>query len=438
MPAEKQPFMSRRCVVCLLCAWLLAGLAAAQNPQPASSQPEVSQHQVLQPPVSQPKIRAITAFVRLDRQSYRAQVEAALQMLRGAKAQFAGAGYEVETIRVTSQPFPQIVAGLSAQKALEFFEEYDKLARQEGFTPDIGPAMSKDSDDPQQADLLARILASTESINGFVVVADDSGMHWNGIRAAARVMKYLEEHTGHSEGNFRFAAGAFPPAIAPFFPVSYTAGAGHQFAIGMESANIAQQVLAGPHTSLAEAGDQLAAALGGEAEKVEAIARRIAAQTGWQYEGIDLTPVPLKDISIGAAMESLIQNPLGFPGSLAAAFTITSAVRRVPVKQAGYSGLILPVLEDFVLAQRWESGAISRDALLSYSSVCSTGLDAVPLPGDISQRQLENIIADMGSLAVKWHKPLSVRVLPVAGKRAGDMTEFGSPYLVNVHIQRMY
>ena len=45
--------------------------------------------------------------------------------------------------------------------------------------------MSKESDDPRQADLLARILAETQTINGFVVVADDAGIHWNGVRAAA-------------------------------------------------------------------------------------------------------------------------------------------------------------------------------------------------------------------------------------------------------------
>ena len=134
-------------------------------------------------------------------------------------------------------------------------------------------------------------------------------------------------------------------------------------------------------------------------------------------------------------MESLIHNQIGSSGSLSAALAITSAVKQVPVRQVGYSGLMLPVLEDSVLARRWEAGAISRDSLMSYSSVCSTGLDAIPLPGDISLHDLENIIADMASLAVKWHKPLSARLLPVAGKHAGEMTEFSSPYLVNIRIR---
>ena len=414
--------MPNRIATVLLSAFLMFSTATAQNPQPASA-------------ASQPKVRTITAFVRLDRQSYRSQVEEALKMLRAAKAEFTKAGYEVETIRITSQPFPEYIKGLPAEQALAFFREYDKLAEQEGFTPDIGPAMSKDTDDPSQADLLAQVIAATQNINGFVVVADESGIHWNGIRAAAGVIKYLENHTIHSEGNFHFAAGAFPPENAPFFPVSSTRGPGHGFAVGLESAGVVGEAFAAAQGDWSAAGERLTAALGAQAKRVEEIAHRVEKQSGWKYQGIDLTPVPLKDISIGAAMEGLLGKPVGSPGSLTAAYVITSAVRRVPVQQTGYSGLMLPVLEDSVLAQRWETGAISRDALMSYSSVCSTGLDAVPLPGDISQRELENIIADMASLAVKWRKPLSARLLPVAGKKAGDMTEFGSPYLVNIHIR---
>ena len=59
----------------------------------------------------------------------------------------------------------------------------------------------------------------------------------------------------------------------------------------------------------------------------------------------------------------------------------------------------------------------------------------MPLPGDVTEQQLELIIGDMASLAVKWHKPLSARLLPVAGKKAGDTTEFDSPYLVNATLQ---
>jgi uncharacterized protein (UPF0210 family) len=151
--------------------------------------------------------------------------------------------------------------------------------------------------------------------------------------------------------------------------------------------------------------------------------------------GIDLSPAPLKEISIGAAIENLTTQPMGSSGTLTAAATITSAIREIQVKQTGYSGLMLPILEDTRLAQRWSEGRLSIDALLSYSAVCGTGLDTVPLPGDISAEQLSLIIGDMASLAVKWHKPLSARLFPVQGKGPGEMTELDSQFLVNATIQ---
>lgn len=96
---------------------------------------------------------------------------------------------------------------------------------------------------------------------------------------------------------------------------------------------------------------------------------------------------------------------------------------------------MLPILEDTRLAERWSEGRITIDSLLSYSAVCGTGLDTVPLPGDISPEQLSLIIGDMASLAVKWHKPLSARLFPVAGKGPGDMTELTGSALVNATIQ---
>ena len=180
---------------------------------------------------------------------------------------------------------------------------------------------------------------------------------------------------------------------------------------------------------------QLTDRLGSEAFAIQALAGRVDRDTGWTYMGIDLSPAPLKNVSIAAALETLTGQPIGSPGTLTGAATIAAAIRDIQVKQTGYSGLMLPVLEDSRLAQRWSEGRISLDALLSYSAVCGTGLDTVPLPGDITEQQLELVIGDMASLAVKWHKPLSARLLPVAGKNAGDTTEFDDPYLVNATLR---
>jgi len=77
---------------------------------------------------------------------------------------------------------------------------------------------------------------------------------------------------------------------------------------------------------------------------------------------------------------------------------------------------MLPLLEDPVLAERWSEGTFDLDSLLAYSAVCGTGLDAVPLPGEVSQQRLERIIGDVASLAFKWHKPLTARLITRTGQ----------------------
>jgi uncharacterized protein (UPF0210 family) len=98
---------------------------------------------------------------------------------------------------------------------------------------------------------------------------------------------------------------------------------------------------------------------------------------------------------------------------------------------------MLPVMEDTVLARRWEEGWLGLDQLLAYSAVCGTGLDTVPLPGDSSADELTKLICDVATLAVRLRKPLSARLLPVPGKSAGQRTQFSSPYIVNTLIKSL-
>jgi len=385
------------------------------------------------PAQSKIKIRAITAFVNLDRTKYQLQIPEAMTMLKRARTIFESRGFSVEGVRIATQPFAEYIQGISNEQALAFFRNYDAMAQQQGFAASIGPAMFKTGDSPAQADLLVEILKNTKELNASLTVAGDDGVRWQAVGAAARVMKALEE-TEHSQGNFRFAATAMVPPLTPFFPAAYHSGFGHQFAIALESANLVADAFRDA-PDLATARRRLVDALSSEAFAVQAEAGRVDMDTGWTYMGIDLSPAPLKDISIGAAMENLTNQPLGSNGTLTAAETITSALRDIQVKKTGYSGLMLPILEDSRLAQRWGEGRLTIESLLSYSAVCGTGLDTVPLPGDVTQEQLSLIIGDMASLAVKWHKPLSARLLPIRGKGPGDMTELDSQFLVNTTIQ---
>ena len=120
-----------------------------------------------------------------------------------------------------------------------------------------------------------------------------------------------------------------------------------------------------------------------------------------------------------AAIESFTGAPFGSPGTETASGIITRAVKAVPVKQTGYSGLMIPVLEDSVLTRRWTEGTYGLDSILAYSAVCAGGVDTVPLAGDTSEEAIARIVGDVATLAFKWNKPLATRLLPAPGKKVG-------------------
>lgn len=378
-----------------------------------------------------PKVRAITAFVRLNRENYQKQVSDALVVVRKVKADFEATGYAVQTVRITTQPLGELVAGMSQDQALRFLSVFDRLAVKENFAPNVGPAMLHDSDDPASMRLLERLLATTSRINASAIIADQNGIHWKTIHEAAELVKYVSQNSPKSQGTFNFAVTAMLKPLGPFFPGSYHLGPGKQFVIGFEGANLVQSVFAKDKGKVDAAVADLTSALTKHALVADAIGKKVATETGWAYVGIDPTPAPLGDVSIGAAIESFTGARFGSSGTMTAARVITTAVKAVPVTQVGYSGLMVPVMEDKVLAQRWAESTYNIDSLLAYSAVCGTGLDTVPLPGDVSVQQVERIFGDVASLATKWNKPLSARLQPLKGKKPGDQTDFDSQFLFN-------
>jgi len=384
---------------------------------------------------ARPKVRAITGFITIDPKSYPAQIQETVTFLSRVRDAVKAAGYDVAGIRISTQPFPEFTRGLTRADALAVLRGIGDLAGTLRFSPNIGPAMLTDIDDPASADLLTEVLSAPGNrLNANIIVADDDGIHWNAVRQAARIIKTVGERSAHGQGNFNFAAIAMLKPYGPFYPGAWHPGGGpRSFAIGLESANVVMEVFEREHDPRT-AGTILTNALAVHARAVEGAAMKTAAGSGWTYAGIDPTPAPGGQVSIGAAIESFIGAPFGSPGTETAAGIITRAVKDVPVKQTGYSGLMIPVLEETVLTRRWTEGTYGLDSILAYSAVCAGGVDTVPLAGDTSEAAIARIIGDVATLAFKWNKPLAARLLPAPGKKAGEMTEF-SGALANAIIQ---
>jgi uncharacterized protein len=383
---------------------------------------------------AKPVIRTVTAFVNLDRAEYQAQIADAFKTLHLAQTVLESRGYVVESLRVATQPFPEYSRDLPAGQTLAFFQQLDALAAKDHLQICVGPAMYHLRDSESQAEMLGNILLNTKNLSGSVMVADRDGLHGNAARAAANIIRKLSEGTPNGQGAMRFAALAMVAPLTPTFPSAYVDGFAHQFAIALQSADLVANIVnSAPDNAAAK--QRITDALAAEAYELDGYAGRVDSETGWAYAGIDLSPASAKDASMGDALEGLSGHQAGSKEAVTAAQIITSAIRGVSLRQVGFGAVPLTVLEDRRLAQRWSEGRMSVDTLMDYAASGSTGLDAVPLPGDITNSQLEVIIVNAASFAYRSHKPLVIRLVPVSGKTAGDRTEFDDPALVNVTLQ---
>ncbi|HEY7389345.1 MAG TPA: DUF711 family protein [Bryobacteraceae bacterium] len=380
-----------------------------------------------------PRVRAVTAFIQVDSKNPTASIQDAQKFLASAKDALNKAGFEGGGGRITTQAFPLYTKGMTRQDAVAMLHKLGEAASNGRTSLCIGPAMARDSDDTAPVDVLIDIL-SEGSVNGNVVIADEQGIHWRAIPQAARIIKTLSMRSDHGNANVNFGAMALIKPYGPYYPSSYYLGEGHAFTLAMEGANVVADVFSHNHDPR-EAEQQLTSEFAQYTRELEGVANQIARSTGWRYEGIDATPAPQGQNSIGGAIESFSGEPFGSSGSITASGILARALLATPIKRAGTSGPMLPVMEDPVLASRWGEGTYSLTSLLAYSAVGANGLETVPLPGDVTQEQIEHILRDVATVAFKDKTPLSARLLPSPGRHAGEKSDFTVSYLINTILQ---
>jgi uncharacterized protein len=356
--------------------------------------------------------------------------------LRRAREAFSAAGYEVQTIRVAANP---IIAGMDAaarDRALRRLQEIDALVLSQGAIFNIGPILTANRADDELVAWSRELVRTTRSISFSTTIASpDDGVHANVAATTAKIMVALSRALPDGLGNFRFAAAANIPSGTPFFPVAWHQGS-ESVAIGMEAASVVERAFASLRTG-ADPTEHLRSALNEAFLPVERLAEEIAQRERRHYLGIDTSPAPAKDRSIAAAIEALTRAPFGESGTLEACSAITAALKSVSVRTCGYSGLMLPVLEDPLLAQRAGENRYTVRDLLLFSSVCGTGLDVVPIAGDTPPETIAALLRDVAALATRLRKPLSARLFLVPDKKAGDLARFTDPLLTDSLVMKV-
>jgi uncharacterized protein (UPF0210 family) len=427
-------FRMRRFLTSGLLLTLFASSLSVASVPPINIKPDTSSQNKTTAPSHRFRIRTITAGVNLESTSDLKTIESAIEFLQRARKKYEEQGYEIQTVRIATQPFSQYLNGKSRVDAIADLKKIDELLSARNVILSIGPVINTDRHDTDFASWAVQLIKETKNISFSVTVASERGIHTQTALTAAEAIVAISKAGPGGEGNFRFTAAANCPP-GPFFPAAYHRGP-VGFSIGLETPRLLQQAFE-QAKDITDAQEKLFTLLNSELRPVENLAEDISRMERREYFGIDASPAPSKDASIGAAIEALTHAPFGASSTLTACAAITEVLKSLKIKICGYSGLMLPVLEDPVLATRAAEGRYTVRELLLYSTVCGTGLDVVPLAGDTSVNELAALIRDVAALSSKLHKPLSARLFLIPGKKAGDRAEFSNPFLTSSVVMKL-
>jgi uncharacterized protein (UPF0210 family) len=380
-------------------------------------------------------VRSVTAFIDVTHPLEAGAIAAIGDVLRTAREALNEAGFAVQTTRLAAQPFPAALSEAGPGKVVDLAKDLEAIA----FVHEIdyiSLGVARMDDPPAFVEAIPDALGATENVFAGIEIANrDTGLRLPRIRRAAEVIRRVSVLTDDGFANLRLAALANVPAWSPFFPAAYHAGGPPRIAVATESADLALTAISGA-ASLADARSLLVQAIEREAARVEGIVRPVAERFDVHFQGIDfsLAPYPDEAHSVGATLEKLGLPGVGGQGTLAAAAFLAETLDRAQFTRTGFCGLMLPVLEDSTLAQAAADGLLRISDLLVFSAVCGTGLDTLPLAGDVSDEHLAAILVDVGALALRLDKPLTARLMPLPGKQAGDPTAFEFEYFANSRV----
>jgi len=161
------------------------------------------------------------------------------------------------------------------------------------------------------------------------------------------------------------------------------------------------------------------------------VAREASSRLGIPFGIIDLSlaPTPAVGDSIADILTEMGLESVGAPGTTAALAILNDHVKKGGVMASSYvgglSGAFIPVSEDQGMIDAVLKGSLTLEKLEAMTCVCSVGLDMIAIPGNTRAESISGIIADEMAIGMVNQKTTAVRIIPVVGKKEGEMAEFG-------------
>ncbi|KAK8809653.1 hypothetical protein WA158_000596 [Blastocystis sp. Blastoise] len=371
------------------------------------------------------KVRTVTAFVYISKEDsldvIREILETASANNVHAKSVFEKEGYEVQTLRITTNSFEDYCEN-DREAILNKMEELAKIVNDiEVSYFSLGNAKTI-----LGMSVIPDILKMCSKFSLCATIDEDFCNIEDSFSICGHNVIRLSKETEQGLGNFNYTVCCCCKSFIPFFPASFSSpmqgfgGKTMYFGIGTENGDEVVQCFQKCH-SFCEGKYKLLMKLNEEYKSIETIASSLSSST-YIYKGIDTSfnPGLSNERSIVEGIEQLCISSYTLPssfsfgdvGSLSICRLLTSICDDIHVKKTGYCGLMLPVLEDSKLAQRY-------------------GIDTLPLPIDTSLFSIIMTYKDVYALSKKWNKQLSCRLFLCPDIHDGEISKFENPNLTN-------
>jgi len=382
-------------------------------------------------------VRALTGFLDPGWPIDPRRIGLLAEALRAARKALHDAGYVVQTLRVATPPPSEMERPVVPADRPELARQLEAQCFVHGIDyAAVGPALPDEL--PGYA-VIPDLLAATENVFASALIASpDAGLSLPAAHAAASVIHRASSLTPDGFANLRFAALACVAPGSPFFPAAYADRGSPAIAVATEAAELAVDAMR-EVTSPAKARRRLVSMIEAHGAAFTRLLQPVLTQADVRFLGIDfsLAPYPEPVRSLGTAIEAFGPSAVGAFGSAAAAAFLADCLDRAEFRRTGFCGMFLPVLEDSILAARAASGQLTVTDLLLYSTLCGTGLDTLPLPGDTTPAALASVLIDVAAISLRHAKQLTARLMPLPGKSAGDEVHFDFPYFADSRVMAL-
>lgn len=350
-------------------------------------------------------------------------------------------GIPIVNKRISITPAAELLGSSTKEDAVLLAKTLDQAAADlgvdfiGGFSALIHKGVTKG--DEILLDALPEALSQTARVCGSVSAATTkTGINMDGVKRLGEIIKEASELTADANG---IACAKFVVFCNPAEDNPFMAGAFHGTGegeivlnVGVSGPGVVLHALRRyPDADLGEVSDVIKRTAFKITRAGELMGREAAKRMGVPFGIMDLSLAPTNAMndSVAEILEEIGLERVGTHGTIAALALMNDAVKKGGAMASSYvgglSGAFIPVSEDNGMIKGIVDNSLTLSKLEAMTCVCSVGLDMIAINGDSSAASISGLIADEMAIGMINKKTTAVRVIPVSGKKEGEMVEFG-------------